>query len=176
MIEDRHEVVDSDQLRDEVDDIIAAWTAERPDLDTDPLAIFSRLLRLSRFIDRMRKSVFANNSLEIWEFEMLAALRRAEDHRMTAGRLMKETLVSSGTVTNRLDRMEAKGLLQRSSDENDGRIVHVQATDLGLERVDAAIDELVSVEAGIMEPYSKEENAQTADYLRKLLRYFEEKF
>lgn len=169
-----HDSHAKDDVRDEVDSIVAAWSSIHPELDAAPLAIFSRLVRLSRFIERMRKTVFANHSLETWEFEMLAALRRAEGNRMTAGRLMKETLVSSGTVTNRLDRMEAKGLLNRAPDSSDGRIVHVHATELGLTRVDAAMKELVAVEAEIIAPYADKENAQAAHYLRTLLRYFED--
>lgn len=164
----------SQGMNDDVDAIIEAWETQRPDFSVEPLAIFSRMLRLSRHIERMRKRVFSRHGLETWEFEMLAALRRQHDYQLTAGQLMKETLVSSGTVTNRLDRMEVKGLLQRFADEHDGRVVHVKATDTGITLVDGAMKDMLVVGSEILEPYSAEENAATADYLRRLLHYFED--
>ncbi|QRV01973.1 winged helix-turn-helix transcriptional regulator [Arcanobacterium phocisimile] len=161
-------------IRDEVDEVIAQWLVQRPELDTDPLEVFSRLIRLTRHVERMRKTVFARNALESWEFDMLTALRRQPDHTLTAGQLMKETLVSSGTVTNRLDRMARKGLLERHTDERDGRIVHVKATALGIERADAAFADLLSVEADILTMFKLEDNAQAAAYMRRLLCYFEQ--
>ncbi|ADH93272.1 MarR family winged helix-turn-helix transcriptional regulator [Arcanobacterium haemolyticum] len=159
--------------RDDVDTIIDGWVSQRPDLAPEPFAIFSRLLRLTRHVERMRKTVFARHGLETWEFEMLAALRRTPEHTLTAGQLMKETLVSSGTVTNRLDRMAAKGLLERKSDDRDGRVVYVKAAEKGLFLVDAAVEDLLSTEARIIEPYTLAENAEAAAYMRRLLRYFE---
>lgn len=122
----------------------------------------------------MRKTVFARNELESWEFDMLTALRRQPEHTLTAGQLMKETLVSSGTVTNRLDRMAHKGLLERATDNHDGRIVHVKATALGIARADAAFADLLSVEADILTVFDPEENTQAAAYLRRLLCHYEQ--
>ncbi|WP_216389152.1 MarR family winged helix-turn-helix transcriptional regulator [Arcanobacterium phocae] len=160
-------------IRDDVDAIITAWQDQCPELDTAPFAIFSRLLRLTRHIERMRKTVFARNGLETWEFEMLAALRRTSNHTLTAGQLMKETLVSSGTVTNRLDRMAAKELLVRQSGEHDGRVVYVQATELGLSLIDGAVEDLLHTEAQILEQFSAAESDEAAAYMRRLLHSFE---
>lgn len=161
--------------RDEVDAIIEGWGVQRPDLDPRPLAIFSRLLRLNRHIERIRKSIFAENNLETWEFEMLAALRRQEGSCLTAGRLMQETLVSSGTITNRIDRMEGKGLLIRKADNKDGRVVHVCATEKGIAYVDSAMVGLLQAQAEILEQYDESEREDAADFLRRMLIPFETK-
>lgn len=162
-------------MKDEVDAIIAGWAQQRPDLDIEPLAIFSRFLRLGRHLERMRKEAFANHALESWEFEMLAALRRQPEHRLTAGQLMKETQVSSGTITNRLDRMEGKGLLMRQADKADGRVVHVHATEEGIARVDHAMNELVARESAMLSKFDAAEKEQAAAFLRHLLVDFEKK-
>jgi len=91
--------------RDEVDRLIAAWKRERPDLDLSPFAVLSRISRISRNLDIARRDAFAD--LETWGFDVLAALRRAGDpYQLSPGALMQETLVTSGTMTNRLDRLE----------------------------------------------------------------------
>lgn len=162
-------------MNDEVDAIIDGWARQRPDLDIEPLAIFSRFLRLDRHLERMRKETFANHALESWEFEMLAALRRQSEHRLTAGQLMKETQVSSGTITNRLDRMQVKGLLVRKADDSDGRVVHVHATEEGIARVDRAMDELVARENAMLSKFAPAEKEQAAAFLRHLLVDFEKK-
>ncbi|MCF2706749.1 winged helix-turn-helix transcriptional regulator [Arcanobacterium haemolyticum] len=161
-------------MRDEVDGIVEAWARERTDFKPEPLAVFSRLLRLDRHLDRMRRQTFARHGLESWEFEMLAALRRqGEPYRLTAGRLMQETLVSSGTVTNRIDRMVAHGNARRLADKSDRRIVHVEATEEGIALVDAAMADLLDVEREQLVGFDDESVRQLADLLRELLSHFE---
>ena len=164
----------TDGLRDEVDGIVAAWGRERLDFDPEPLAVFSRLLRLERHIDRMRRQTFVRHNIEPWEFEMLSALRRQGfPYQLTAGRLMQETLVSSGTVTNRIDRMVAHGFAIRLPDISDRRVVHVQITHKGLDVVDAAMADLLAVERRQLEDMDRESQRQLADRLRELLSHFE---
>ncbi|MGO1592454.1 MAG: MarR family winged helix-turn-helix transcriptional regulator [Ancrocorticia sp.] len=164
----------SDGVRDEVDGIVAAWGRERTDFDPEPLSVFSRLLRLDRHIDRMRRQAFSKYGIESWEFEMLAALRRqGEPYRLTAGRLVQETLVSSGTVTNRIDRMVTHGYAERHPDPNDRRVVHVQATARGVELVDAAMADLLEAEQRKLEDMAAQDQRELADLLRQLLAHFE---
>lgn len=98
---------------DEVDRIVAAWRRARPDLDVAPLQVFSRITRIARMLDLARRRAFARHGIEGWEFDVLSALRRAGEP-LTPGRLIADTLVSSGTMTNRIDRMVDHGLVSRS--------------------------------------------------------------
>jgi MarR family len=92
--------------RDEVDDIVARWQAERPDLDVAPLHVLSRVSRLARHLDRARRAAFAAHGLETWEFDVLSALRReGRPYQLSPGALLRATLVTSGTMTNRIDRL-----------------------------------------------------------------------
>ena len=94
---------------DEVDRIVAAWERERPDVDVSPMQVLSRVSRLARHLDHARKTAFATHDLEPWEFDVLSALRRAgHPYELSPGRLVAETLVTSGTMTNRIDRLEAR--------------------------------------------------------------------
>src|SRR4051794_16485375 len=97
-------------VRDEVDRLVEAWHRERADLDLRPMHVLSRISRLSHHLDRARRQAFAEHALESWEFDVLAALRRAgEPYELSPGRLIKETLVTSGTMTNRVDRLPQRG-------------------------------------------------------------------
>ena len=122
---------------DDVDRIVAAWRRERPGLDVAPLEVLSRVSRLSRHLDLARREAFAASGLESWEFDVLAALRRAgPPYRLPPRELLRQTLVSSGTMTNRVDRLVSRTLVQRVSSAQDGRAVPVQLTDRGRELVE----------------------------------------
>src|SRR5699024_6575720 len=83
-------------MRDEVDGLIEAWRSERPDVDVTPLEVFSRVSRLSRHLDRARRTVFIEHSLEPWEFDVLAELRRSgPPYELSPGKLLRATLVTS---------------------------------------------------------------------------------
>ncbi|QDB78314.1 winged helix-turn-helix transcriptional regulator [Georgenia sp. 311] len=156
--------------QDEVDRIVAAWGRERPDLDPRPLHVFSRVSRLSRRLDLARRRVFLDHDLEGWEFDVLSALRRAgEPYELTAGRLLNETLVSSGTMTNRIDRMVAHGHVVRAVGTTDRRVVLVRLTPLGKEKVDAAMADLLDSEERLLTELSPQEAEQLSALLRRLL-------
>src|SRR5690606_18063144 len=97
--------------QDEVDRIIAGWEQARSDLDIAPLAVFSRISRLARFLETARRDAFTAAGLEGWEFDMLSALRRSGDDALSPGALMRQTLVTSGTMTTRIDKLVARGLI-----------------------------------------------------------------
>lgn len=159
---------------DEVDRIVSAWLNERGDLDLEPLSIFSRVHRLARHLDRARRRSFEAHDLETWEFDVLSALRRAgEPYELTPGRLIAETLVSSGTMTNRIDRMSEHGLVVRGSSDDDRRIVLVRLTAEGRHRVDAALTDLVSRESELLGGLGERERTLLSDLLRTVLRPFD---
>ncbi|GAA1860845.1 MarR family winged helix-turn-helix transcriptional regulator [Myceligenerans crystallogenes] len=160
---------------DEVDRIVAAWRQERPDLDLEPLTVFSRISRLARHLDLARRRAFARRELETWEFDVLSALRRAgEPYQLSPGALVQQTLVTSGTMTNRIDRLANRGFVERHRSPDDRRGVQVELTPEGLKRVDAAMADLLAVEAAILTTLSKEDRPHLAALLRTLATQFEE--
>ncbi|MDA2805964.1 MarR family winged helix-turn-helix transcriptional regulator [Nocardiopsis suaedae] len=162
-------------MRDEVDGLVEAWRAERPDLDVAPLQVLSRVSRLARHLDRARRTVFTDHGLEPWEFDVLAELRRSgAPYELSPGRLLRATLVTSGTMTNRIDRLAAAGLVRRRPDPADKRGVLVRLTDEGRERVDAALEALLGYEESILEPMPSGERTALAALLRSLLSPLDE--
>jgi DNA-binding MarR family transcriptional regulator len=158
---------------DEVDRIADAWQRERPDLDVTPLQVLSRVTRLARHLDRARREAFAAHDLEGWEFDVLAALRRSgPPYALSAGQLGSETLVTSGTMTNRIDRLEQRGMVRREADPSDRRGVRVVLTDAGRRTVDGAMADLVSRERQILDVLPEGGQVELAGLLRRLVRAF----
>jgi DNA-binding MarR family transcriptional regulator len=160
---------------DEVDRIVAAWRRERPDLDVAPLEVLSRVTRLARHLDRARGAAFAAHGLEVWEFDVLAALRRAgEPYELSPGQLTAETLVTSGTMTNRIDRLEQRALVRRRPDPSDGRGVLVALTGDGRELVDTALEDLLERERALLASLDAADAAALATRLRRLVAPFDD--
>lgn len=160
--------------RDEVDRLVSAWRRERPDLDVSPLEVLSRVTRLARHLDRARRTAFAERGLETWEFDVLSALRRAGNpYQLSPGQLLTQTLVTSGTMTNRIDRLAAKGLVVRGPDPNDRRGVLVRLTDTGRELADAALTGLLKNERELLAALPDARLEVLADLLRELTVQFE---
>jgi DNA-binding MarR family transcriptional regulator len=161
-------------VQDEVDRLVAAWARERPDLDVGPLEVLSRVTRLARHLDRARRGAFEAHDLEVWEFDVLAALRRAgSPYVLSPGQLLAQTLVTSGTMTNRVDRLESGGLVQRLPDPADRRGVHVRLTPRGKERVDAALADLLARERELLASLTGAEQQELSTLLRALVAPFE---
>jgi len=156
--------------RDEVAVLVAAWRRERPDLDIAPLEVLSRITRVSRQLDIARRAAFAEHGLEIWGFDVLAALRRAgKPYQLTPGELIHENLVTSGTITNRLDRLESEGLLTRHPDPYDGRGIRVEITAQGIQVIDAALESLLLREREFLRSLSTNEQRGLAHSLSTIL-------
>jgi DNA-binding MarR family transcriptional regulator len=161
-------------LRDEVDELVSAWRAQRPDLDVEPLQVLSRISRLGRHLDIGRRGAFADHGLEAWEFDVLSALRRqGSPFQLTPGALLRATLVTSGTMTNRIDRLAAAGLVRREPDPTDKRGVLVTLTGPGRARVDAALADLLRRERALLAGLDGEQCRQLADLMRILLAPFD---
>jgi DNA-binding MarR family transcriptional regulator len=162
--------------QDEVDRLIHAWRRELPHLDVSPFEVLSRVTRLARHLDRARRLVFATHDLESWEFDVLTALRRAgTPYELSPGRLLTQTLVTSGTMTNRIDRLAAKGLVERRPDPTDRRGVRVRLTAKGQSRVDAALAGLLDHERALLAGLDETDRDQLATLLRRLLTPFDER-
>lgn len=158
---------------DDVDVIADAWARERPDLDVAPLQVLSRVTRLAQHLDTARGLAFTSHQLESWEFDVLAALRRSgAPYALSPGQLAAQTLVTSGTITNRVDRLEARGLVRREPDPSDRRGVRVLLTADGQARVDGAIEDLLDSEREILSGITSEESAMLARVLRQLMQRF----
>jgi DNA-binding MarR family transcriptional regulator len=159
---------------DDVDRIVSAWRRERPDLDVSPLEVLSRVSRLARRLDRVRGAAFAQKGLDGWEFDVLSALRRAgTPYELSPGQLVTETLVTSGTMTNRVDRLVARGWVEREPDPSDRRGVIVRLTPDGMAVVDSALSDLLAHEHELLAELGTDERDDLAGLLRRLLRPFE---
>jgi len=161
-------------IRDEVDELVAQWRGERPDLDVSPLQVLSRLSRLARHLDRARRAAFAAHGLEPWGFDVLSALRRqGPPYQLSPGALLHATLVTSGTMTNRIDRLAGAGLVSRRRDEQDKRGVQVALTELGKLKADAALDDLLDSERTLLTGLTNAQQDALATLLRVLLAPFD---
>ncbi|GMA40728.1 MarR family winged helix-turn-helix transcriptional regulator [Mobilicoccus caccae] len=155
---------------DEVDRIVAAWAEVSPTLDTAPLQVLSRVSRLARHLERVRAEAFSAHGLEGWEFDVLSALRRAgEPFELSPGALIQQTLSTSGTMTNRVDRLEARGMVERRPDPADRRGVKVRLLPPGVEAVDGALAALMRHEQEMLSALSSDERDALAASLRCLL-------
>ena len=161
-------------MRDEVDRLVEAWQRERADLDLRPMEVLSRVTRLGHHLDRARRQAFTEHRLESWEFDVLAALRRAgTPYELSPGRLLKETLVTSGTMTNRVDRLAARGLVERLPDPHDRRGVLVRLTSTGRTTVDGALEGLLHRERDLLAGLDTADQTRLAGLLRSLVVAFE---
>ncbi len=159
---------------DEVDRLVEAWHRERPDLDVSPMQVLSRVTRLARHLDLARRQAFADHRLETGEFDVLSALRRAgAPYQLSPGHLLRETMVTSGTMTNRIDRLVGKGLVERLPDPGDRRGVLVRLTLAGRGRVDAALEGLLEREQVLLRGLAPHDREDLARLLRTVVRRFD---
>jgi DNA-binding MarR family transcriptional regulator len=150
---------------------IEQWKRERPDLDVSPMAVLGRLNEASSLIARERLTpLFARFGLQSGEFDVLATLRRSgSPYALTPTALYEATMVTSGAMTNRLDRLEKSGLIMRGPHPNDRRGVVVQLTEKGLALVDEAVAAHVANEHEILSGLTRAEQDTLARLLEKLI-------
>lgn len=154
---------------DHVDGILAQWQRERPDLDLAGMAVIGRISRLARLLQVRLDEVFAEHDLASWEFDVLATLRRSGvPYALTPGQLVDSMMITSGAVTNRLDRLEARGLLTRRKDPTDGRAVLATLTHRGLALVEAAVAAHAANEVTLISSLNDSEQHTIQRLLRKL--------
>ena len=157
-------------IEDAVDLILEQWGRERPDLDCSPMGIIGRISQLQREVFLAQRATFARHGLDAPSFDVLAALRRAgAPYQLTPTALMRTALVTSGAITQRLDRLEERGLITRERSENDGRAVVVTLTAAGRAALDAALPDHLETEHRLLEGLPSTDRALLADLLRRLL-------
>jgi DNA-binding MarR family transcriptional regulator len=155
--------------RDSVDAIVDQWQAVRADVDVSPMGIVGRASRLSRLIDRRLEQNFQQFGIESWMFDVLATLRRTgEPYELTAGELVIHTMVTTGAMTNRIDRLEERQLVERRS-AGDRRKVVVALTSRGRELVDEVLLAHLATEREILAGLSTRQQAELVDLLRIVL-------
>jgi DNA-binding MarR family transcriptional regulator len=157
-------------VTDHVDRVLEQWGSQRPDLDVSPMAVIGRLSRLSRLIEAELRRTFSAHGLDPASFDVLATLRRSgPTHRLTPAQLMRAAMVTSGAITQRLDRLEARGLVIRTPSELDGRAVNVVLTDNGRALIDQALPDHVDTENRLLGALTRTDRDALADALRHLL-------
>ncbi|CAM5450038.1 MarR family transcriptional regulator [Streptomyces spiroverticillatus] len=158
------------RTRDHVDHVLDQWHAQRPDLDVSPMAVIGRLKRLMLLIDPEMKRTFAAHGLDRASFDVLATLRRnGPDNPLTPAELMASAMVTSGAVTQRLDRLQGRGLITRRPSPTDGRVVQVALTERGLTLVEATLPDHLATETRLLSALSPAEQEQLALLMRTLL-------
>ncbi|WFS00927.1 MarR family winged helix-turn-helix transcriptional regulator [Rhizobium tumorigenes] len=159
---------------DHVDRILEQWSRERPDLDTAPMGLLGRLGRLHTHLMREVETTLAEHGLTPASFDVMATLRRAgAPYRLSPGELIAATMVTSGTMTNRIDQLEKQGLVARLSNPQDGRSVLIGLTDKGLSVIEDAVTAHVAKQQRITACLSAEEFAALDGLLARYLAHFE---
>jgi Transcriptional regulators len=157
-------------MSDAVDLVLAQWRRERPDVDAWPMGIVGRISRLSRLLDVRLKEFFAEHGLERWEFDVLATLRRSgPPYELTAGALNRAAMITSGAITNRIDRMAKRGLVERVPDQEDRRSVRVRLTERGWEMIEELVGPHTENEALLLAALGRASVTGLAGTLRDLL-------
>lgn len=157
-------------VADHVDQILEQWAVQRPDLDASPMAVVGRLSRLSLLISAELRRNFTAHGLDGASFDVLATLRRAEPpHRLSPAQLMRAAMVTSSAITQRLDRLETRNLVIRTSSESDGRGIDVTLTDVGRALIDRALPDHIATESRLISALSGSERNALAATLRTLL-------
>jgi DNA-binding MarR family transcriptional regulator len=156
--------------RDAVDDIADQWARERPEINTQAMGLIGRYNRFHLYVEAALREYFAKHGLDFSEFDVLATLRRSgAPYELNARGLLKSAMVTSGAITNRVDRLSAKGLVERRPCETDRRAVLIRLTPEGKELVDGIMLGHVENEARLLEILTAEERGQLDGILRKLL-------
>ncbi|TDE53205.1 MarR family transcriptional regulator [Nonomuraea mesophila] len=160
-------------MADSVSAVLEQWRRERPDIDPWPIGVVGRIMRISRMWDKEIKDFLAGEGLDPGEFDVLSTLRRSgAPYELTAGTFLKTSLVTTGAITLRVDKMHDKGLVVRTRDENDRRSVRIRLTDHGLEVIDRVLPLHIANEARLLQALDPDEREQVGAALSTLLESY----
>jgi DNA-binding MarR family transcriptional regulator len=161
--------------RDRIDEILEQWQRESPQLDVSALAVTGRVMRIARLLEKHRETVLAEYGLNVWSFDVLATLKRqGSPYQLKPTDLYGLLMLSSGAMTNRIDRLEEDGVVVRLRDPDDRRSVIVQLTPKGIELMDTVIPVLFEKEKQFLEQFTKTETQTFTKLLRRFLLSFDE--
>ncbi len=153
---------------DHVGRILEQWRRERPDLDPSPMGVIGRLHRLAARLDAELRPVFAEAGLSDGDFDVLASLRRSgAPYELTPGQLATSTMVTSGAVTKRVDRLVDAGLVSREVCEDDARSRRIRLTERGRALVDDLVTQHVANEHRLLGGLDDLERARLAELLER---------
>src|SRR4051812_14953271 len=159
---------------DHVDVLMRQWRRERPDLDPAPMGVFGRISRLAALLQHELEAVFDRYGLVRGDLDVLATLRGAgPPYRLTPGELTRATMVTTGGMTKRLDRLEARGLVRRDPDPTDRRGRLIGLTDQGRTLVDEVVQAELDNEERLLARLPTRDRERLARLLRSLLLQLE---
>ena len=162
------------RLPDAVDVILEQWKRERPDLDASPMGPIGRIKRCAALLEQQLESAFVEFDLSLWEFDMLATLRRTgAPYCLSPTELFSTLMVTSGTMTHRLKRLETRGFIERVPNAQDARSMLVQLTPHGKTLIDRVVETHIDNERAILSRIPKDILADLDDHLSTLLKALE---
>lgn len=159
---------------DAIDRVLAQWQSERPQLDTLPMGIMGRMMRLMKYLEAGVAELHKSYGLKMGEFDVLATLLRAgEPHQLTPSELLASMMLTSGAMTNRLDKLEQKGLISRVHSTADRRSIEVKLSDKGLKLISDLVHEHVNVQHQLIAALTPEQQQALSVLLKDWLISFE---
>lgn len=159
---------------DAIDRLTQQWAVEKPELDTQPMAIMGRILRIAKYMETEVARLHKRYDLKLGEFDVLATLRRSgQPFCLTPSTLMDSMLLTSGAMTHRLDKLEAKGLIARAHSKEDRRSVSVQLTEKGIELIDELLQLHVDLQHQLLKGMNVQQKGQLNQALTLCLAEFE---
>ncbi|EGR2795900.1 transcriptional regulator [Vibrio cidicii] len=159
---------------DAIDRVVEQWQRERPELDTGPMALMGRMMRICKIMEARIAEVHKKYDLKMGEFDVLATLRRSgHPYILTPSELISSMLLTSGAMTNRLDKLESKGLIEREHSKEDRRSISVKLTENGLSVVDLLIEEHVAAQHHLVEGFEKSQLDELNQLMKGLLSLYE---
>ncbi|KAB0465966.1 transcriptional regulator [Vibrio kanaloae] len=159
---------------DAIDRVVEQWAKEKPELETEPMAMMGRIMRIAKYMETQVAELHKKYDMKLGEFDVLATLRRSgKPYRLTPSELIGSMMLTSGAMTNRLDKLEAKGLISREHSKEDRRSVSVQLTKDGLILIDQMMTEHVEMQKKLVKSLSASQKKNTNQILKTWLSAYE---
>ncbi|MEZ8856326.1 MarR family winged helix-turn-helix transcriptional regulator [Vibrio atlanticus] len=159
---------------DAIDRVVEQWAKEKPELETEPMAMMGRIMRIAKYMETQVAELHKNYDMKLGEFDVLATLRRSgKPYQLTPSELIGSMMLTSGAMTNRLDKLEAKGLIRREHSKEDRRSVSVQLTKDGLILIDQMMTEHVEMQKKLVKSLSASQKKNTNQLLKAWLSAYE---
>lgn len=156
--------------KDTIDEWLEDWDEERPDLDSEPMEVVLRIQAVAKSFNDLTAEMLQEFDLQWWQYDVLSALRRqGEPFQLAASELATASMLTSGAMTNRIDRLEETGLVRRMHDDHDRRRVLVELTPAGLTLIDRASNARFDAATRCLEGLDSKQRGQLSDLLRRLI-------